>query len=191
MEIDDKEYELLKAKSDKFDEELNKYKTESEEKIKALTAERDDFKSKYDSEKTNHDKLKDDYISFLTGHSGDNRPIPSVDDFDKICKDKFVSIVSHDLRSPLLGVSNILEIIDNKEIVPTEEERKQFLEMSRESIKFSLKMINELLNLPYEKRIEFMERECVKGTPKCKNFIPEKCVACWEQVFEKEFNKCL
>ena len=49
MEIDDKEYELLKAKSDKFDEELNKYKTESEEKIKALTAERDDFKSKYDS----------------------------------------------------------------------------------------------------------------------------------------------
>ncbi len=40
MEIDDKEYELLKAKSDKFDEELNKYKTESEEKIKALTAER-------------------------------------------------------------------------------------------------------------------------------------------------------
>lgn len=89
MEIDNKEYELLKAKSDKFDEELNKYKTESEEKIKALTAERDDFKSKYDSEKTNHDKLKDDYISFLTGHSGDNRPIPSVDDFDKICKGKF------------------------------------------------------------------------------------------------------
>lgn len=89
MEIDNKEYELLKAKSDKFDEELNKYKTESEEKIKALTAERDDFKSKYDSEKTNHNKLKDDYISFLTGHSGDNRPIPSVDDFDKICKDKF------------------------------------------------------------------------------------------------------
>jgi len=89
MEIDNKEYELLKAKSDKFDEELNKYKTESEEKIKALTAERDDFKSKYDSEKTNHDKLKDDYISFLTGHSGDNRPIPSADDFDKICKDKF------------------------------------------------------------------------------------------------------
>ena len=89
IEIDNKEYELLKAKSDKFDEELNKYKTESEEKIKALTAERDDFKSKYDSEKTNHDKLKDDYISFLTGHSGDNRPIPSVDDFDKICKDKF------------------------------------------------------------------------------------------------------
>lgn len=89
MEVDDKEYELLKAKSDKFDEEINKYKTESEEKIKALTAERDDFKAKYDSEKANHDKLKDDYISFLTGHSGDNRPIPLVDDFDKICKEKF------------------------------------------------------------------------------------------------------
>lgn len=89
MEIDDKEYELLKAKSDKFDEELNKYKTESEEKIKVLTAERDDFKSKYDSEKTNHDKLKDDYISFLTGHSENNPPNPSVDDFDKICKEKF------------------------------------------------------------------------------------------------------
>ncbi|MBK8398386.1 MAG: sensor histidine kinase [Leptospiraceae bacterium] len=64
-----------------------------------------------------------------------------------LIKDKFVSIVSHDLRSPLLGVSNILEIIDKKEIVTTEEERKQFLEMSRESIKFSLKMINELLSL--------------------------------------------
>lgn len=64
-----------------------------------------------------------------------------------LIKDKFVSIVSHDLRSPLLGVSNMLEIIDKKEIVSTEEERSQFLEMSRESIKFSLKMINELLNL--------------------------------------------
>lgn len=58
-------------------------------------------------------------------------------------------------------------------------------------IRIRWSMINKLLNLPYEKRIEFMERECVKGTPKCKNFIPEKCVACWEQVFEKEFNKCL
>lgn len=67
MEIDDKEYELLKAKSDKFDEELNKYKTESEEKIKALTAERDDFKSKYDSEKNNHDKLKMIIYHFLQG----------------------------------------------------------------------------------------------------------------------------
>ncbi len=64
-----------------------------------------------------------------------------------LIKDKFVSIVSHDLRSPLLGVSNILDIIDKKEIVPTEEERSHFLEISRDSIKFSLKMINELLSL--------------------------------------------
>ena len=35
MEIDDKEYELLKAKSDKFDEELNKYKVEFENSPKS------------------------------------------------------------------------------------------------------------------------------------------------------------
>ncbi|HMV80464.1 MAG TPA: sensor histidine kinase [Leptospiraceae bacterium] len=64
-----------------------------------------------------------------------------------LIKDKFVSIVSHDLRSPLIGVSNVLDILDRKDILDSEEERSHFLKMGRESVQYSLKMIRELLSL--------------------------------------------
>lgn len=64
-----------------------------------------------------------------------------------LIKDKFVSIVSHDLRSPLIGVSNVLDILDRKDILDSEEERNRFLKMGKDSIQYSLKMIRELLSL--------------------------------------------
>lgn len=62
-------------------------------------------------------------------------------------KDKFVSIVSHDLRSPLLGVSNLLELLSRRDIISDEEERFKFISMCRDSIQHSLKMVRQLLDL--------------------------------------------
>lgn len=62
-------------------------------------------------------------------------------------KDKFVSIVSHDLRSPLQGVLNLLEILNNKKIRKTYQEKKRYLQVCFESIKFSLSMIRQLLDM--------------------------------------------
>lgn len=91
MEIDEKDYQILKAKADNYDKDMNALKTEYDEKMKTLTEERDSYKTKYDDEVNAHAKLKDDYISFLTGHSNpDKNPQPGTDNsFDELCKTKF------------------------------------------------------------------------------------------------------
>lgn len=91
MEIDEKDYQILKAKADNYDKDMNALKTEYDTKMKSLTEERDSYKKKYDDEFNAHTKLKDDYISFLTGHSNPNQnPPPGTDNsFDELCKTKF------------------------------------------------------------------------------------------------------
>lgn len=91
MEIDEKDYQILKAKADNYDKDMNALKTEYDMKMKSLTEERDSYKTKYDDEYKAHTKLKDDYISFLTGHSNPNKnPSPEKDNsFDELCKTKF------------------------------------------------------------------------------------------------------
>ena len=91
MEIDEKDYQILKAKADNYDKDINALKTEYETKMKSLTEERDSYKTKYDDEFNAHAKLKDDYISCLTGHSNQNQnPPPGTDNsFDELCKTKF------------------------------------------------------------------------------------------------------
>ena len=91
MEIDEKDYQILKAKADNYDKDMNELKTEYDEKIKSLSEERDSYKTKYDDEVNAHAKLKDDYISFLTGHSnpGKNPSIETDNSFDELCKTKF------------------------------------------------------------------------------------------------------
>ena len=51
-------------------------------------------------------------------------------------------------------------------------------------------MIKKLLNLDYEKRIDFMERNCVNGK-ECINKNNQKCVDCWDKKFNEEFNKVM
>lgn len=91
MEIDEKDYQILKAKADNYDKDMNALKTEYDTKMKSLTEERDSYKTKYDDEYKAHTKLKDDYISFLTGHSNQNNNPSSENDnsFDELCKTKF------------------------------------------------------------------------------------------------------
>ncbi len=81
-------------------------------------------------------------------------------------KDKFVAIVSHDLRTPMVGVSNLLEILKGKNYVQTDEERDHLINICFNSVQHSLAMIKQLLNfsrietgtlkLKYEK-VDFQE----------------------------------
>jgi signal transduction histidine kinase len=61
-------------------------------------------------------------------------------------KDKFVSIVSHDLRTPMIGISNVLELLKTEKYVKTVEERNKLLNICHESVLHSLEMIKQLLN---------------------------------------------
>ncbi len=62
-------------------------------------------------------------------------------------KDTFVSIISHDLRTPLIGVFNLLNILSNTEIPKTEKEKDNLLELCATSIRNSLSMIKELIDI--------------------------------------------
>ncbi len=61
-------------------------------------------------------------------------------------KDTFVSLLSHDLRTPLIGVFNLLNILSNKDIPKTENEKDDLLELCANSIRNSLSMIKELID---------------------------------------------
>lgn len=62
-------------------------------------------------------------------------------------KDKFVMIVSHDLRSPITGVIYLLENIKDNFNKMKKEEIKKYLNLAYNSLKYSLNMTDEVLNL--------------------------------------------
>lgn len=61
-------------------------------------------------------------------------------------KDKFVAIISHDLRTPMIGVSNLLEILKSKKYLQDEIERQNLVETCYDTVQHSLAMIKQLLN---------------------------------------------
>jgi PAS domain S-box-containing protein len=60
-------------------------------------------------------------------------------------KDKFISIVSHDLRSPFTSLLGFSEILLNEDSLP-ESEKKEYLEYIYDSSKIQLQLINYLLD---------------------------------------------
>lgn len=62
-------------------------------------------------------------------------------------KDTFLSLVSHDLRSPLSGISTMLELLDRGDATFTEDERREAIRDLREATAVLLEMINQLLNI--------------------------------------------
>lgn len=62
-------------------------------------------------------------------------------------KANFVSLISHDLRSPLNSVQQLLDLILFNFKTTTETEKIQFLEMSKQGVTQSLKMMEQLLDV--------------------------------------------
>lgn len=62
-------------------------------------------------------------------------------------KANFVSLISHDLRSPLNSVNQILDVIDFSFSETSEEEKKKFLEICKTGVTQSLKMLEQLLDV--------------------------------------------
>lgn len=64
-----------------------------------------------------------------------------------ILKDKFVSLVAHDLKSPLASLMGLLKLIDRDEVNPAHSKHKNMLHKSVNSGERMIKMIDELLDL--------------------------------------------
>jgi signal transduction histidine kinase len=62
-------------------------------------------------------------------------------------KDTFLSLVSHDLRSPLSGISTMLELLDKAGSSFTPEEWKTTIRDLREAAAVLVEMLNQLLNI--------------------------------------------
>ncbi|TGL08319.1 response regulator [Leptospira bouyouniensis] len=62
-------------------------------------------------------------------------------------KANFVSLISHDLRSPLNSVNQILDVIDFSFSETSEEEKKKFLGICKSGVAQSLKMLEQLLDV--------------------------------------------
>lgn len=62
-------------------------------------------------------------------------------------KDKLIMTISHDLKSPIQGVFNLMEVMSLPEKKHSSEDTQRYINMSRETLKNSLEMIRQILNL--------------------------------------------
>ncbi len=62
-------------------------------------------------------------------------------------KANFVSLMSHDLRSPLIGVNQILDVLQFKFSSMPDEEKHRFLTLCKEGVQNSLRMLKSLLDV--------------------------------------------
>jgi signal transduction histidine kinase len=62
-------------------------------------------------------------------------------------KANFVSLMSHDLRSPLIGVNQILDVLQFKFSTMPDEEKHKFISLCKEGVQNSLRMLKSLLDV--------------------------------------------
>lgn len=65
----------------------------------------------------------------------------------EVLKSQFVSMVAHELKTPLAAVLGYLEILTNTSILVAEEKQKQYLNRSLLRLKSSLNLVNDLLDI--------------------------------------------
>lgn len=70
-------------------------------------------------------------------------------------KSQFVSMVAHELKTPLVAVEGFLQILQNPEITLTESKRIDFLKRSYDRIKSLFQLVNDLLDIS---RMELREK---------------------------------
>jgi two-component system, OmpR family, phosphate regulon sensor histidine kinase PhoR len=75
-------------------------------------------------------------------------------------KSQFVSMVAHELKSPLVAVEGFLQILQNDEIKITDDKKKEFIQRSYERIKSLFQLVNDLLDISkIEQREKYRELE--------------------------------
>jgi two-component system phosphate regulon sensor histidine kinase PhoR len=70
-------------------------------------------------------------------------------------KSQFVSMVAHELKTPMVAIEGFLQILQNPEIKLTEEKRTDFLRRSTERTKSLFQLVNDLLDIS---RMELREK---------------------------------
>ncbi len=71
-------------------------------------------------------------------------------------KSQFVSMVSHELKTPLVAVQGFLQILNNPEIKLTEEKRSDFINRSSDRLASLFQLVNDLLDIS---RMEVQEKK--------------------------------
>ncbi len=74
-------------------------------------------------------------------------------------KDTFLSLVSHDLKSPLSGIFSMLDLLAKEGDSFTKEERDEAIRELRSSVAISVEMINQLLNI-HRLQSGYVEVDC-------------------------------
>lgn len=78
-----------------------------------------------------------------------------------IIKDKFISIIAHDIKNPLGGIINVMEILEDEEDDLTTGERKEFVEIIHRDSKNLYRLLQNILEWSHAKdgRMEFKPRD--------------------------------
>lgn len=96
-------------------------------------------------------------------------------------KSQFVSMVAHELKSPLVAVEGFLQILQNPEIKLSDEKKEDFLKRSYERVKSLFQLVNDLLDISrMDKKEKYRELEEI-------NFL--EVVQSTVNLFELEYKK--
>lgn len=135
-----------------------------------------------------HNKL---YIQSVCSHiprNADNfsgvvlvtRNITQKRELEKV-KSQFVSMVAHELKSPLVAVEGFLQILQNSEIKLSEEKKDDFIKRCSERVKSLFQLVNDLLDISrMDKKEKYRELEVLDFSEIVKSSV---------SLFELEYKK--
>ncbi|MCG8481104.1 MAG: GAF domain-containing sensor histidine kinase [Spirochaetales bacterium] len=100
-------------------------------------------------------------------------------------KDTFLSLVSHDLKSPLSGIFSMLDLLAEEGDSFTKEERDEAIRELRSSVAISVEMINQLLNI-HRLQSGYVEVDCTDVG--IRTLIEHVMLSLNNQIREKELH---
>jgi len=100
---------------------------------------------------------------------------------NEFIKNQFISMVAHELKSPVLAALGFLQLMQDEKIKITKEQEVDFFNRSVQRLKGALELINDLLDISrMEMKKKYREIVCVNINKIISNIIP---------IFELEISK--
>jgi len=87
-----------------------------------------------------------DYVGQVTGGAIILHDITHIKEIDEL-KTEFVSVASHQLRTPLTAIKLFVEMLLNEDVGPLNKEQKDYLNNVQESSQRMIRLVNNLLNV--------------------------------------------